>query len=527
MPRTNFGTHKFSEIPRAEIQRSAFDRSHDVKTTFNFGDLIPVFRDDILPGDTVRMNASCVVRAGTLVRPIMSNLYLEWFFFFIPMRLLWDNWPRFMGERLATETYDPDDYSIPTFGTMSGVSFAEDSLHDYLGLPPGVNNLDGVSSMYARAYALTYNEWFRDQNLIDPITVDTDDGPDVHTQYSIQKRGKRKDYFTSCLPWPQKGVAVELPLGTKAAIHTDNALGTDLAIYSTNTSAWQVMNFGGGTFLEPVSGGSVTSSNQMYADLSTATASTINQIREAFQIQRLYERDARGGTRYTELILSHFGVTSPDARLQRPEFLGGGRTVIQVNQVAANSDSANSWAGETKAQGDMAAFAYGGDTGIGFTQSFSEHGILLGLVSGRADISYQEGIHRDFLRSTRWDFFWPALAHLGEQAVTNAEIYAQGTSADDDVFGYQERYAEYRYKPSLITGQMRSQHSTSTDVWHTAQEFGSLPTLNQTFIEETPPISRLLAAGSTTHEIIMDAWFEYKHVRPMPTYSVPGLVDHF
>jgi hypothetical protein len=506
--------HEFSRVPKADIQRSVFNRSHDLKTTFDAGYLVPIFVDEALPGDTFTLDTTAFGRLATPINPIMDNIHIETFFFAVPYRLVWDNWEKFCGAQ--DNPGDSTDYLMPTVTT----SAANGSLYDYFGIPTGVsltfNNLAG------RAYNLIWNEWFRDENLQDSVTVDKSDGPDTDTDYTLLKRGKRHDYFTSCLPWPQKGDAVNLPLGTAADIYLDNtatANSVQIGIYASNGDAGR---------LDPTSSdpnlwerGAPSTGRYLKADLSDATAATINELREAFQIQRLYERDARGGTRYTEIIQSHFGVTSPDARLQRPEYLGGGKDRVNIHPISQTSSTDT-----TTPQGNMSAFGTTGFGGHGFSKSFTEHSVVIGLINVYADLTYQQGLNRMFSRSDRWDMYWPALAHLGEQAVLNKEIYAQGTAADDQVFGYQERFAEYRYKPSMVTGQMRSNYATSLDVWHLAQDFSALPALNASFIEENPPIDRVIAVPSEPH-IILDAFFDLKCARPMPTYSVPGLIDHF
>uniref|UniRef100_UPI004048C2F0 major capsid protein n=1 Tax=Flavobacterium sp. TaxID=239 RepID=UPI004048C2F0 len=507
-------SHDFSRVPRAEIQRSTFNRDHGLKTTFDSGYLVPIFYDEALPGDTFSLSAHGFGRLATPLHPFMDNLYIETFFFAVPNRLLWDNWQKFMGEQ--TNPGDSTDYLVPvTSGTV-----ANSTLYDYFGIPTQVatewNNWAG------RGYNLIYNEWFRDENLQDSVTVDKGDGPDTITDYTMLKRGKRKDYFTSALPWPQKGDAVALPLGTTAPINSDAGNNDIIQVYNTNFSEYR-------NLYATTASNNVYFQNQsqagapgkLYADLTDATAATINQLREAFQIQKLYERDARGGTRYTEIIQSHFGVTSPDARLQRPEYIGGGKDRINVNPVSQLSST-----DATSPLGSMGGYATTGFTGHKFSKSFTEHSIIIGMACVFADLTYQQGLPRHFSRSTRFDYYFPVLAHLGEQAILNKEIYTQGTSADDDAWGYQERWAEYRYKPSWVSGQMRSNDATTLDTWHLAQDFASLPALNDSFIEENPPVARVIAVPSEP-DMLLDLYFKLNCTRPMPTYSVPGLVDHF
>ncbi|AXL15184.1 major capsid protein [Microviridae sp.] len=512
--------HSFSRVPTINTNRSTFRRDFNRKMTFDAGYLVPIMIDEALPGDTLNLNLTAFGRLANPVYPIMDNLYLDTFYFAVPYRLVWENWERFNGAQ--SNIGDSTDFLIPQLTSPTG-GHLNGSIHDYFGIPTGIENL-AHSSLWHRAYNLIWNEWFRDQNLQDSVNVEMGDGPDNLSDYQLLKRGKRHDYFTSCLVSPQKGPAVQLPLSGNADFSIDADSGNTTVGIKSNPSGDLKRQFVSGTD----SGFALSTADgrggeiQAYADLSSVTSATVNQLRQAFQIQRLLEKDARGGTRYTELIQNHFNVTSPDARLQRPEYLGGGSNPLNVNPVPQTSSSDS-----TSPQGNVSAYGTIKHRDRGFTKSFTEHSLIIGLACVRADLTYQQGLPRMFSRRVREDFYWPVFQSLGEQAVLNKEIFAQGNSTDDDVFGYQERYAEYRYKNNEICGQFRSNYAQSLDAWHLAQNFLNLPTLSPDFIEENPPVDRVKAVADSYPDIIMDMFYKYKCHRPMPMYSVPGFIDHF
>lgn len=521
--------HQFAMVPRADIPRSSFKRQFSHKTTFDAGYLVPIMCDEILPGDSFNCRATVFARMATPIFPVMDNLYIDYFFFFCPKRLVWKNFVRQQGER--DNPADSIDFTEPQITSPVG-GWAALSIYDYFGLPVAgqvdASSTVTHSSLPLRVYNRVYHDWFKDQNLITAPVINTGDTGDLASDFVLRRRGKRHDYFTSCLPFTQKGQAVTLPLGTTAPIVQEQTGGFKLMESGVGVpqnikvapSAVDVQFGATGS----MAGGNLDYAGGLVADLSLATAATINQLRNAFQIQKLLERDARGGTRYTEHLKASWGVTSPDFRLQRTEFLGSGSNAITINPVAQTSGSGTY---TDTPLGNLAAFGTGIGTG-GFTGHFTEHGYILGLACVRADLNYQQGLRKMWSRKTRYDTYIPVFANIGEQPVRQKEIFCDGTSADETVFGFQEAWAEYRYFPSMITGLFRSSHATPLDAWHLAQSFATAPTLNQTFIEENPPMERVLAVGAAAagQHFIADMFFDMNVTRLMPMYSVPGLIDH-
>lgn len=558
----------FAQVPHAEIQRSRFTRANNHKTTFNEGQLIPIYLDEVLPGDTHQINMSALVRMATPIYPIMDNLWMDVYFFFVPNRLVWEHWREFNGQNNTTHWEQPVDYTIPQIKAPA-VGWTKGTLADYFGLPTYTKNIS-VSALPFRAYCLIFNEWFRDQNLQDPTMVNLDDATvtgsnsgDYVTNAQLGalplRAAKMHDYFTSALPAPQKGPDVGIPIDLPAipvlptkvpAFSGDLPKDSDgLAFYTpysaltTDSRAMVLTPTNGNKRIAYAGQGNSTISGGLNNEKiypynlwalpnevseSQAVSFTINQMRQAFALQRLYERDARGGTRYTEILKAHFGVTSPDARQQRPEYLGGYHMPININQVIQQSATDT-----TSPQGNTAAYSVSTMSRNLVTKSFTEHGFVMGLAVVRQDHTYQQGIRRFWSRKDRTDFYWPALANLGEQAILNKEIFAQGTKEDDEVFGYQEAWADYRYAPSYVTGAFRSNLSEgdrggALDAWHLADYYSELPSLSDTWIEEgDESMNRVLAVSSEVeNQFLADMYFVNKTTRPMPLYSVPGLIDH-
>uniref|UniRef100_A0AAU8BAI9 Major capsid protein n=1 Tax=Dulem virus 134 TaxID=3145611 RepID=A0AAU8BAI9_9VIRU len=542
-----------------DISRSTFDRSHSVKLSFNTGDLIPFYVDEVLPGDTFNIDTSKVVRMQSLLTPMMDNLYLDTYFFFVPNRLVWEHWKEFNGENTQSAWLPTVEYEVPVLKSPPTNGWQIGTIADYMGIPVGVPNLS-VNALPFRAYALICNEWFRDENLTDPLNIPKNDVAvdGVNTGSYITdvakgglpfKAAKYHDYFTGALPAPQKGPDVTIPVSG----------GANYPVVPMATQAYDVSNPPAGALRGIINqtGPNASPRSAFFAGYSTndykdtfdeavayvnansgvnapvnlwavsdgsVSAATINQLRMAFQIQKLYERDARGGTRYIEILKSHFGVTSPDSRLQRPEYLGGNRVPININQIVQQSATSE---GSTP-QGNPVGLSLTSDTHSDFTRSFTEHGFVIGLMVARYDHTYQQGLERFWSRRDRFDYYWPVFANIGEQAILNKEIYAQGNEQDDEVFGYQEAWADYRYKPNRVCGEMRSAAPQSLDVWHLADDYSELPKLSDAWIrEDGTTVDRVLAVSQrVSNQLFADIYIRNRTTRPMPMYSIPGLIDH-
>lgn len=543
--------YSFAQNPQVGVSRSRFQRNSDNKTTFNTGELIPIYLDEVLPGDTHEIDMACVMRMATPIFPVMDNAFCDFYFFFVPNRLLWEHWKEFMGENKETAWTPKTEYSIPQV-TAPAEGWAEGTLADYLGLPTKVKNIS-VSALPGRAYGLIYNEWFRNQNVTQPTLVEVtdatttgkNDGSDTNdsaiTLAKPLKAAKVFDYYTGALPEPQKGEPITIPITGSAPIGLYNAATGDVTTNSakmkeifadaglTETNgAYQASYWDPGDGPTANKGLAVGKANgltyngvNLGADLSSVNATTINQLRQAFQIQKLLEKDARGGTRYREVLREHFGVISPDSRMQIPEYLGGYRLPINVSQVIQTSSTDS-----TSPQGNTAALSVTTMNKPMFTKSFTEHGFIMGLAVVRTDQTYQQGIDRMWSRKGRYDYYWPVLANIGEQAILNKEIYAEGNPNDDMAFGYQEAWADYRYKPSKVTGLFRSNAAQSLDEWHYAQDYKSLPFLGTKWMEQSDTEMKRTLAVQNQPDFIADFYFMNKTTRCMPVYSIPGLIDH-
>lgn len=546
--------YNFAQNPQVGVSRSRFQRNSDNKTTFNTGDLIPIYLDEVLPGDTHQIDLACVMRMATPIFPVMDNAYCDFYFFFVPNRLLWEHWKEFMGENKETAWTPKTEYSVPQVTAPTG-GWAEGTLADYLGLPTKVESIS-VSALPGRAYGLIYNEWFRNQNVTQPTLVEVTDATTTGkndgsatndsaiTLAKPLKAAKVFDYYTGALPEPQKGEPITIPLSGNAPVKT--YIDEDMTILAntvkkgtTTSSPWTwggneallIQSEGSNGAMSGAAMGNYTfassttgkTSDRAYvgADLSVVNATTINQLRQAFQIQKLLEKDARGGTRYREVLREHFGVISPDSRMQIPEYLGGYRLPINVSQVIQTSSTDS-----TSPLGNTAALSVTTMNKPMFTKSFTEHGLIMGLAVVRTDQAYQQGIERMWSRKGRYDYYWPVLANIGEQAILNKEIYAQGNAADEEAFGYQEAWADYRYKPSKVTGLFRSNAAQSLDAWHYAQDYNELPTLTTAWMEQTDTEMKRTLAVQSQPDFIADFYFMNKTTRCMPVYSIPGLIDH-
>lgn len=531
-----YSQYSFSRVPDVKIQRSSFDRSFAAKDTFDFDLLVPMFVDEIVPGDDINLTMNTFARLSSQATkaPIMDNAYLDYFFFFVPNRLVWTNWVKLMGEQ--EDPGDSIDYTVPTITTTAVTGEAVGQIYDKMGIPTGIPGLE-INALPFRCYNLIYNEWFRDQNIFNSISVPKDDGPDTPNTYVLQFSAKKHDYFTSALTAPQKGAAVSAPINANSpiiGIGKTNQNFSNVAQNVWETDATATTSYAINRVIDPsaadasfyIKGSAATGGTpQIYAD-NSEVGTLVSAIRQAMQVQRLLETDARSGTRYTEVILGHFNVVNPDFRLQRPEYLGGGTIKWNSHPVAQTSPTSGS-----NALGQLGAFGTAAEMGnkIGFSKSFTEHGYVIGLVRARADLTYQQGLSRMWTRQSRLDFYWPELQEIGDQTILNKEIYAQGSAnptQDAAVFGYAERFAEYKYYPSQIRGEFRSTFATSLDYYHFAEEFAALPSLSALFIKSNTPVARTLAVTDGP-DILADYWFRYHHSRPMLTYTIGAGLGRF
>ena len=547
----NADSHFAVNPTRVDMTRSRFDRGSSHKTTFNAGDVVPFYVDEVLPGDTFSIDTSMIVRMQSLITPMMDNIYLDTYYFFVPSRLCWEHWRNLMGENTESAWIPTTEYQVPQITAPADGGWSQNTIADYMGVPTKVPGLS-VNALPFRAYALICNEWFRDENLTDPMVVPLGDATvagvntgnyltDVAKGGLCFKAAKYHDYFSAALPSPQKGADVLIPVAAAEnlpVMSLPNQIPTIPSVGQREVFARtysDTNNFGywsssqnsvvqSDSFDSALSNSELTPLNLWAVQSGNAAAATINQLRTAFQIQKLYERDARGGTRYIELLKSHFGVTSPDARLQRPEYLGGRRIPINVNQIVQTSATETSGT----PQGNVTGLSVTNDVHSDFTKSFVEHGFVIGVMVARYPHTYQQGLERMWSRKTRFDYYWPVFANIGEQAILNKEIYAQGSAADDEVFGYQEAWADYRYKPSRVSGEMRSNAQTSLDIWHLADDYSSLPSLSDSWIrEDSATVDRVLAVSErVSNQFFADIYVRNRCTRCMPLYSVPGLIDH-